>query len=69
MNRYCFYIDGFNVYFALNNGYSKYKWLDYKKLAKSIIGSKDEINHIYYFSSFVTWKPNSVTNHKEYIKA
>jgi uncharacterized LabA/DUF88 family protein len=69
MNRYCFYIDGFNVYYALQNGYSNYRWLNYYKLAKTVICSKDEISHIYYFSSFVTWKPNSVVNHKEYIKA
>jgi len=68
MARYCFYIDGFNVYYAIRQRYSQYKWLDYQKLALSAVGSKDTIEAIYYFSSYVTWKPDAVARHKEYIK-
>jgi hypothetical protein len=37
MSRYCFYIDGFNVYYALqkNPAYYKYKWLNYRNLDES----------------------------------
>lgn len=77
MSRYCFYIDGFNVYYALNGDpalksfpYRKYKWLDYKKLAESIIGHRDTITGIFYFTAFVRWKtPDVVYRHKQYIKA
>lgn len=77
MSRYCFYIDGFNVYYALNGDpalksfpYRKYKWLDYRKLAKSIIGQRDTITGIFYFTAFVRWKrPDVVYRHKQYIKA
>lgn len=86
MNRYCFYIDGFNVYYALNDPfyykpgmprieknkcfpYHKYKWLNYRKLAESVVGSKDTITGIFYFTAFTKWKPRQVMRHKKYIKA
>ena len=69
MSRYCFYVDGFNVYYALQNGYQRYKWINYKKLAESVTGPKDTISNVYYFSSHVTWKPDSVKRHMNYIKA
>jgi len=86
MARYCFYIDGFNVYHALNDPceypskqsktrenryypYRKYKWVNYRKLAESFMRSKDTIEGIFYFSTFVLWKPDSVMRHKIYLKA
>ena len=86
MARYSFYIDGFNVYHALNDPweypgkqpktrenrryiYRKYKWINYRKLAESCIRHKDSLEGIFYFSTFVTWKPDSVFRHKVYIKA
>jgi len=69
MKRYRFYIDGFNVYYSLNNRrYRKYKWLDYRKLAQTIIGTDDNISGLLYFTTFVNWKPDSVIRHKQYIK-
>jgi len=78
MHRYCFYIDGFNVYHALNKEqlrgkkgrfpYRKYKWLNYRKLAESVIGPKDQIEGIFYFTAFAYWKPEKVVRHKQYIK-
>jgi len=71
MARYCFYIDGFNVYYALrgNLEYRKYKWLNYRKLAEMVIRDKDTVEGVYYFSTPVSWKPASVARHKVYIKA
>lgn len=83
MARYCFYIDGFNVYHSLNDDcfaqrkqqhkpnykYRKYKWLNYHNLAFNVVGPKDTIVNIYYFTAFAKWKRNSVLRHKEYIKA
>jgi len=71
MARYAFYIDGFNVYYALqqNPHYRKYKWLDYRKLAETAVGAKDEITGVFYFTAFVGWKPRSVSRHKAYIRA
>lgn len=70
MARYCFYVDGFNVYYSLNNKrFRKYKWLDYRKVAESIARTDDSITGIFYFTTFVEWKPASVSRHKQYIKA
>ena len=70
MSRYSFYIDGFNVYYALNNKrFSRYKWLDYRRLAESVLKRGDTISGVFYFTTFVTWKPEAVVRHKQYIKA
>ena len=69
MSRYSFYIDGFNVYYALQKGYRQYKWLDYMRLAQAVIRSGDTIDGVYYFTTFATWKQENVKRHKEYIRA
>ncbi len=70
MVRYRFYIDGFNMYYALQEKhyYHKYKWLNYRKLAESLIGAKDEITGIFCFTAYVNWKPESKKRHQNYIK-
>lgn len=70
MSRYCFYIDGFNVYYSLNTRrFQKYKWLDYRKVAEGVVKAGDKIAGIFYFTTLVEWKPDSVIRHKQYIKA
>jgi len=70
MARYSFYIDGFNMYYALkNNGYQQYKWLNYHSLAEKVIQNKDTISSIYYFTALTHWKKANMQRHKEYIKA
>ena len=69
MSRYCFYIDGFNVYYSLNTRrFRKYKWLNYRKVAESAVPSGNTIVGIFYFTTFVSWKPDSFVRHKQYIK-
>ncbi len=70
MSRYSFYIDGFNVYYSLNNiKFCKYKWLNYRAYAESFLNPNDSIADIFYFTTYVTWKPDSWNRHKQYIKA
>ena len=70
MNRYCFYIDGFNVYYSLNTKrFQKYKWLDCRKVAEGLVKGGDKIAGIFYFTTLVEWKPDSVVRHKQHIKA
>ncbi len=71
MARYSIYVDGFNVYYALNDKpeYHKYKWLNYRRLAELAIGPKDTIADVYYFTAFVVWKPEKVKTHRVYIQA
>lgn len=69
MSRVCLYVDGFNVYHALDIKYPHLKWLNYWKLAESVLQAQDRLVGVCYFSSFVTWKPEAVIRHKLYIKA
>ena len=69
MSRYCFYVDGFNMYYALQNGYRHFKWLNYRSLAEQVIKPMDSLAEVYYFTAYVTWHPRAVMRHMEYIKA
>lgn len=90
MNRYCFYIDGFNVYHALNDVfcykpdqpripenrcylYRKYKWLNYHKLAESVVRKRDVIAGIFFFTTYAKWKWDQdkgiAFRHKQYVRA
>lgn len=71
MNRVKFFIDGFNIYHALDNKkeFHKYKWLDYSKLASLFIRPKDQIVDILYFTAFANWNPDKVNRHRILIKA
>lgn len=70
-NRISFFIDGFNVYHALEDhqSFHKYKWLDYSSFAKCFITSRDELIDIYYFSAYTDWDQNKVERHRTYINA
>jgi uncharacterized LabA/DUF88 family protein len=71
MKRIMFFIDGFNVYHALdaNKKYHKYKWLDYSALAKCFVTSKDKIVDILYFSAYADWDPGKKARHQLLIRA
>lgn len=71
MNRIIVFVDGFNLYHALdgNPRYHKYKWLDLAKLAHCYVTQKDNIEGIYYFTALATWSPEKMKRHKLLIKA
>lgn len=69
MGRYCFYIDGFNMYYALQDGYRQYKWLNYRTLCEDVAGPTNPVEKVCYFSAFVKWRQTSYAKHKVYIKA
>lgn len=71
MNRVSFFIDGFNVFHALDckDYYHKYKWLDYSTLARCFISSKDTLSDIYYFTAYADWEPAKKTRHQLLIRA
>jgi uncharacterized LabA/DUF88 family protein len=70
-NKVIVFIDGFNLYHAINikPNYNKFKWLDLSKLASLYITKKEEIIDIIYFTALVTWDQNKVRKHKLFIKA
>lgn len=71
INRVSFFIDGFNVYHALEDqkSFHKFKWLDYSALAKCFISTKDTITDIYYFTSYTDWQPDKMVRHQLLIRA
>jgi uncharacterized LabA/DUF88 family protein len=72
----CF-IDGFNLYHALDyfesgpdhHKFRKYKWLNLKKLASMFVFGKDTLEEILYFTTIATWDVGKTARHKLYIKA
>lgn len=71
MNRVAFFIDGFNVFHALDckEFYHKYKWLDYSALAACFVSSKDKIVDIYYFTAYAEWNQDKKARHQLLIRA
>jgi hypothetical protein len=77
MAKYVFFIDGFNLYHALDYlktgpdhlKYRKYKWLNLYKLASLFVGRLDSLQEVLLFTSFATWDPAKVGRHKVFIRA
>jgi uncharacterized LabA/DUF88 family protein len=71
MRRIVFFVDGFNIYHALNENpaYFKYKWLNIDKLSKLFIASGDTVIEVFYFTAYVTWDSQKLARHQIYVKA
>lgn len=71
MSRIKFFIDGFNVYHALEHeaSYHKYKWLDYSKLTSLFVRRQDQIVDVVYFTALANWDIQKVNRHKVFISA
>ena len=57
------------MYYALNRSFSRYKWLDYFQLAKSVLKPQHKLEQVSYFSAYVTWKPDNHKRHQDYVTA
>jgi hypothetical protein len=71
MKKVAILIDGFNVYHALQEEQRlrKYKWLDYNKLSRCYVTSKDQIVGVYYFTALAHWNRRKMEKHKTYLRA
>ncbi|MGD9838278.1 MAG: NYN domain-containing protein [Afipia sp.] len=77
MIRVLCYIDGFNLYHAIDDmsrasrgELNHLKWLDLNKLMTFFIDPKvHKIEYIKYFSAYATWKPKQHERHQIYTKA
>jgi uncharacterized LabA/DUF88 family protein len=77
MAKICFFVDGFNLYHALDyfrDGpdhykYRKYKWLNLSKLASLFVGRLDTLEQVSLFTAFATWDPDKVARHKLFLRA
>jgi uncharacterized LabA/DUF88 family protein len=75
MARVSVFVDGFNMYHALEGDvssrqqgkYRRYKWLDYAKLAHCFVGSQDTMVKIRLFTSLATWDADKANRHSRYL--
>lgn len=64
------YVDGFNLYHAIDElGKPHLKWLDLKALAASICGENETLAAVKYFTAYATWKYGAVGRHRQYVAA
>ena len=68
MTRAIAYIDGFNLYHAIDD-LNKLKWLDLWALNASLAREGEFLAKVYYFSAYPTWKPESEKRHRMYVRA
>lgn len=54
MARYAVYVDGFNMFYALKQPYPQFLWLNYHALAETVLGPKDSLTEVIYFSALAT---------------
>lgn len=66
----CF-VDGFNLYHAIDRLKSPYlKWVDLRLLASVFIRPKSQcLIDVFYFSAYADWLPQSKKRHIQYVKA
>ena len=77
MAKIVFFVDGFNLYHALDytesgqdhHRYRKFKWLNLRALAGLFVGPLDSLEQVLLFTAFVTWDPAKVARHKLFIRA
>src|SRR5436190_5029891 len=84
MARVAVFIDGFNVYHALDFikpvlpylsaspfRYRKYKWLDFAKLADSYVYDKrnDQLVGTYYFTAYAKWDAGKLVRQTNFYTA
>jgi uncharacterized LabA/DUF88 family protein len=70
MKRAIVYIDGFNLYHAIDELNKPHlKWLDLWALGQSLLRDKERLEKVYYFSAYPHWKLASEQRHRIYVKA
>lgn len=71
MQRVYVFVDGFNIYHAINSNpaWQPYKWLDLVALSKTLVPKSESIRGVIYCTALATWLPTSLARHKNYIKA
>lgn len=62
-----FFIDGFNLYHAIDNNFKhgKYKWLDLRLLSEKFIAPEEKIKKIFYFTAYAKWDKVKIERHKK----
>ena len=71
IKRATFYIDGFNLYHAIDALRAPHlKWLSLQDLSSLLIPGKSQaLEHVVYFSAYATHRPGSMVRHRAYVSA
>lgn len=70
MGRVSVYIDGFNVYHAIDAlKLPKLKWLNYKVLAASLLRNGEDLTDVHFFTAVLSWNHEKQARHRNYIAA
>jgi uncharacterized LabA/DUF88 family protein len=68
--RICCYIDGFNLYHAVDElDRPHLKWVDLSALARTMLRRGETLASVRYFSAFATWLPGPYARHRQYVAA
>lgn len=69
-SRVACYIDGFNLYHAIDDLHQPHlKWVNLYGLAQSICRANESLVKVAYFSAFATWLPAQYGRHRKYVAA
>ena len=64
------YIDGFNLYHAIDAlGDNRLKWISFWALGLSFLKPKERLNSVTYFTAVLTWNKEKQQRHKNFIAA
>jgi uncharacterized LabA/DUF88 family protein len=64
------YIDGFNLYHALDDLREPHlKWLDLWALSEKLLRGDQQLVAVKYFTAYATWRPRSFRRHERYVAA
>jgi uncharacterized LabA/DUF88 family protein len=70
MRRVIVYVDGFNLYHAIDNLRRPWlKWLDLRAVGESLLRADETLKSVKYFSAFATWMPAQFARHRDYVDA
>ena len=70
MSRVACYVDGFNLYHAIDDLDKPHlKWVDIKALAASLCRPDKSLVKTAYFSAYATWRPGAYARHRHFVAA
>lgn len=70
MRRVIVYIDGFNLYHAIDDLKRPWlKWLDLRAMADALLRQDEALTAVKYFSAYATWMPPQFARHRDYVDA
>lgn len=70
MVRVTAFIDGFNLYHALDDTRLHHlKWVNLRSLCEAYISPSDTLTDVLYFSAYATWRPDEYKRHRVFVAA